>query len=158
LSLDGDYISCHQNLNSTCFKVTLLKYPLSFSELDREANIAQNRLLLEQLGIREAITDLGASSRKLSAKPVQPAKRIKRERDFELPRRQSRRLLTKSQSKDETLTPEERAIQEVYDSLTTRYALSILYILGGARRVACQTGGGEITSPRTSKGSQTASS
>jgi hypothetical protein len=87
------------------------------SELKREANIAQNRVLLKELGIKEAITNLGASSGKLSdrnaAKPVQPTKRIKRERDLasELPRRQSRRLLTKSQSKHETLTAEER----VYD-------------------------------------------
>ena len=91
------------------------------SELKREANIAQNRALLEQLGVKEAITNLGASSGNLSdrktAKPVQPTKRIKRERDSELPRRQSRRLLTKSQSNGETLTPEERAIREVYDYL-----------------------------------------
>ncbi|KAF8798064.1 WD40 repeat-like protein [Phlegmacium glaucopus] len=86
-------------------------------ELEREANIAKNRALFEQLGIKEAITNLGASSGKLSdgkaAKPVQPAKRIKRQRDSEpLPRRQSRRLLTISQSKPENLTPEERVIRE----------------------------------------------
>jgi hypothetical protein len=98
------------------------------SELRREANIAQNRVLLKELGIKEAITNLGSSSGKLSdrnaAKPVQPTKRIKRERDSEseLPRRQSRRLLTKSQSKHETLTPEE----SVCDYLI-RCALSILY-------------------------------
>ena len=83
------------------------------SELKREANIAENRVLLKELGIKVAITDLGVSSSlrkpsdKNAAKPVQPTKRIKRERDSEteLPRRQSRRLLTKSR---ETLTPEEK--------------------------------------------------
>ena len=85
------------------------------SELKREANIAQNRVLLKELGIKEAITNLGASSGKLSDKKtgklVQPTKRIKRERDLEseLPRRQSRRLLTKSQFKHDTFTPVERA-------------------------------------------------
>lgn len=81
-------------------------------ELEREANIAKNRALFEQLGIKDAVTSLGAY--KKAAKPVQPTKRIKRERDLESepPRRQSRRLLTKSQPKHETLTPEERAIKE----------------------------------------------
>lgn len=97
------------------------------SELKREANIAQNRVLLEQLGVKEAITNLGASDRK-TAKPVQPTKRVKRERDSELPRRQSRRLLTKSQSNHETLTSEERAIREVYDFLLS-YSLCIIYII-----------------------------
>jgi WD repeat-containing protein 76 len=100
------------------------------SELKREANIAQNRVLLKELGIKVAITDLGASlgkpSDKNTAKPVQPTKRIKRERDSEseLPRRQSRRLLTKSQSKHETLTPEER----VYN-FPLSYSLCLIYII-----------------------------
>ena len=100
------------------------------SELKREANIAQNRVLLKELGIKVAITDLGASlgkpSDKSTAKPVQPTKRIKRERDSEseLPRRQSRRLLTRSQSKHETLTPEER----VYDCLLS-YLLCLTYTI-----------------------------
>lgn len=98
------------------------------SELKREANIAQNRVLLKELGIKVAITDLGASlgnsSGKNTAKPVQPTKRIKRERDSEseLPRRQSRRLLTRSQPKHETLTPEER----VYNHLLF-YLLCLIY-------------------------------
>ena len=100
------------------------------SELKREANIAQNRVLLKELGIKEAITDLGASYGKLSdrnaAKPVQPTKRTKRERDSEpeLPRRQSRRLLTKSQSKHETLTPEERV-----NNNPLSYLLCLIYII-----------------------------
>ena len=89
---------------------------LSNSELEREANIAKNRVLFEQLGIKDAITNLGTSSGKLSdrkeAKPVQPTKR-ERGSEPELPRRQSRRLLTKT----ETLTLEERAIREVYDMI-----------------------------------------
>ena len=97
------------------------------SELKREANIAENRVLLKELGIKVAITDLGVSSSlrkpsdKNAAKPVQPTKRIKRERDSEteLPRRQSRRLLTKSR---ETLTPEEK----VYDYLSS-CSLCLIY-------------------------------
>ena len=130
------------------------------SELKREANIAQNRVLLKELGIKVAITDLGASlgkpSDKNTAKPVQPTKRIKRERDSEseLPRRQSRRLLTKSQSKHETLTPEERVCKSLI-SIAVSY---LYYILGGARKVVGQRRGGKIISTRTSKGSETAAS
>jgi hypothetical protein len=104
--------------------VTQFKRPFD-SELKREANIAQNRVLLKELGIKVAITDLGASlgkpSDKNTAKPVQPIKRIKRERDSEseLPRRQSRRLLTRSQPKHET--PEQR----VYNHLLS-YSLCLI--------------------------------
>ena len=84
---------------------------------------------------------------------MQPTRRVKRERDSEpeVPRRQSRRLLTRSQSKHEDLTLEERAIQEVYKPhilLITRY---LCYILGQRRRR-------KITSTRTSKGNKTAAS
>ncbi|KJA27357.1 hypothetical protein HYPSUDRAFT_35227 [Hypholoma sublateritium FD-334 SS-4] len=81
-------------------------------ELEREANIAKNRALFEGLGLKQAVKDLGSSSSsKTTAKPVQP-KRVKRERsEAELPRRQSRRLLTKmgDYSKE---SKEERKLRE----------------------------------------------
>ncbi|KAF8197453.1 WD40-repeat-containing domain protein [Pholiota molesta] len=77
-------------------------------ELDREANIAKNRALFEQLGLQQALSDLGGPAKeKAAAKPVQP-KKVKRERSVELPRRQSRRLLSKAGG-DVEGTPEERA-------------------------------------------------
>ncbi|KAI0065378.1 WD40 repeat-like protein [Artomyces pyxidatus] len=67
-------------------------------ELEREANIARNRLLLEQLEIKSAVEALGfpskpkpAAQAKSKAKPVQPAKRVKKEA-AETPRRTSARL------------------------------------------------------------------
>ena len=82
------------------------------SELEREANIAKNRALFENLGLKQAIKDLGSSSSKTTAKPVQP-KRVKRERsEVELPRRQSRRLLTKMGDFSKE-TKEERKLREV---------------------------------------------
>ncbi|CAA7271660.1 unnamed protein product [Cyclocybe aegerita] len=81
-------------------------------ELEREANIAKNRALFENLGLKQAVQSLGVSkSAKSSAKPVQP-KRVKRERVEEvLPRRQSRRLLSKLNS-DVEETSEERKLRE----------------------------------------------
>ncbi|KAF5330427.1 hypothetical protein D9619_005629 [Psilocybe cf. subviscida] len=84
-------------------------------ELEREANIAKNRALFEDLGLKQAVKDLGASkpAGQSRAKPVQPKTRVKREREeTELaPRRQSRRL--KLQHGDySNETPEERKIRE----------------------------------------------
>ncbi|KAF8910971.1 WD40-repeat-containing domain protein [Gymnopilus junonius] len=81
-------------------------------ELDREANIAKNRALFEDLGLKDAVKSLGTSkTSKTAAKPVQP-KRVKRERpEVEAPRRQSRRLLSKGHA-DPDETPEERKIRE----------------------------------------------
>ncbi|KAF8964048.1 WD40-repeat-containing domain protein, partial [Flammula alnicola] len=84
-------------------------------ELEREANIAKNRALFEDLGLKEAVRDLSASSAKAAAKskakPVQ-AKRVKRERpEVEAPRRQSSRLLTKFHENINE-TPEERKLRE----------------------------------------------
>ncbi|KAF9013865.1 WD40-repeat-containing domain protein [Cyathus striatus] len=73
---------------------------LSQYELEREANIARNRALLEQLELKQAVDGLGlpppkgkSKSSATKGKPVQPAKR-KREREPlpEAPRRQSARL------------------------------------------------------------------
>ena len=82
---------------------------ITHSELDREANIAKNRALFEDLGLKQSLNSLSAA--KTSAKPVQ-AKRVKRERPEEelVPRRQSKRLIKKS--KDES--PEEKKAREVW--------------------------------------------
>jgi WD repeat-containing protein 76 len=68
------------------------------SELEREANIARNRALLEQLDIKQAVSKLGIQKKaqpKTQAKPIQPAKRAKREsKEDVLPRRKSARLRT----------------------------------------------------------------
>ncbi|KAJ3989377.1 WD40-repeat-containing domain protein [Lentinula detonsa] len=67
---------------------------LSAYEREREANIARNRALLEQLELKQAVEGLGfpekQAPQKTKAKPVQPAKKVKKEADA--PRRQSARL------------------------------------------------------------------
>ncbi|KAH6918530.1 WD40-repeat-containing domain protein [Coprinopsis sp. MPI-PUGE-AT-0042] len=68
---------------------------LSEYELERERNIARNKLLLQQLDLQGAASSLGASSSSgAKAKPVQPVKKEKRKREPEVeqPRRQSARL------------------------------------------------------------------
>ncbi|KAF9265426.1 WD40 repeat-like protein [Marasmius fiardii PR-910] len=71
---------------------------LSKYELEREANIARNRAILEQLELKQAVEDLGFRSKsqpppKTKAKPIQPAKKAKKEQsEVEGPRRQSARL------------------------------------------------------------------
>jgi len=94
---------------SVNFHTICLFFRFFFSEIDRDANIAKNRALFEDLGLKQAVQSLGATTAKPAAKPVQ-AKRVKRERAEELPapRRQSRRLQKKL---DET--PEERLLREV---------------------------------------------
>lgn len=68
------------------------------SEIEREANIARNRALLEELELKDAVASLGLSKPppgKSSAKPVQSAKRVKRQRTEDVgPRRTSARLRT----------------------------------------------------------------
>ncbi|KAK7467183.1 hypothetical protein VKT23_004241 [Stygiomarasmius scandens] len=69
---------------------------MSKAEREREANIARNRALLEQLELKQAVQDLGFPAKpktSTKAKPVQPAKRVKKEKsEAEAPRRQSARL------------------------------------------------------------------
>jgi len=70
------------------------------SELERQANIARNKALLEELELADAVNNIGFSKKsspppkaKSKAKPVQPAKRAKREVvEDPGPRRQSARL------------------------------------------------------------------
>ncbi|KAG1756714.1 WD40-repeat-containing domain protein [Suillus paluster] len=85
---------------------------LSAYELEREANIARNRALLEQLDLKDAVTQLGVPPKpkpapRTRAKPIQPAKKVKREREVvEAPRRQSARL------KKEVIDPNETPAQK----------------------------------------------
>ena len=82
------------------------------SEIDREANIAKNRELFENLGLRQAVQSLSAP-KPSNPKPVQTSQRTKRKMTEDvLPRRQSRRLLSKHYIPlDET--PEEKQAREV---------------------------------------------
>lgn len=67
-----------------------------YSELERQANIARNQALLESLNLKGAAAGLLTRKREAEdqkkAKPIQPAKRIKRETGVPEPRRQSARL------------------------------------------------------------------
>jgi WD repeat-containing protein 76 len=73
-----------------------LSLDIGNSELEREANIARNRALLEKLDLKQAVAKLGIEKKaqhKTQAKPIQPAKRAKRENKEDIvPRRQSARL------------------------------------------------------------------
>ncbi|KAG1753431.1 WD40-repeat-containing domain protein [Suillus lakei] len=86
----------------------IMLYP---HELEREANIARNRALLEELDLKDAVAQLGVPPKpkpapRIRAKPIQPAKG-KREREVvEAPRRQSARL------KKEIVDPNETAAQK----------------------------------------------
>ncbi|KZV69504.1 WD40 repeat-like protein [Peniophora sp. CONT] len=78
-------------------------------ELQREANIARNRALLEELHLKEAVKALGIPAKKASpapgekkAKPVQPAKRKRAADDEPVLRRQSTRLRRTAPDPDET--------------------------------------------------------
>ena len=85
-------------MKPSCFiaHITYTRY----SELEREANIARNRALLQELELKEAVSSLGipkstSAKAKSNAKPVQPAKKVKRERNEDAgPRRTSARLRT----------------------------------------------------------------
>ncbi|KAG2078259.1 WD40 repeat-like protein [Suillus decipiens] len=86
---------------------------LTAYEIEREANIARNRALLEELDLKDAVTQLGIPpkpkpSPRKRAKPIQPAKKVKREHleVVEPPRRQSARL------KKEVVDPNETAAQK----------------------------------------------
>ncbi|PFH54309.1 hypothetical protein AMATHDRAFT_72815 [Amanita thiersii Skay4041] len=71
---------------------------LSQYELEREANIARNRALLEELELKQALEDLGIpkvkpkAAQNKAAKPVQPKRKREHQAEPEAPRRQSARL------------------------------------------------------------------
>ncbi|KAF5358192.1 hypothetical protein D9756_001524 [Leucocoprinus leucothites] len=84
---------------------------LSQYELEREANIARNRALMEGLEVNRVSSTLGivkkakptAKPVQPTAKPVQPTKRKRREPEEEAPRRQSARLRKTLVDPNETL-------------------------------------------------------
>ncbi|VDB83034.1 unnamed protein product [Peniophora sp. CBMAI 1063] len=83
--------------------------PKTEYELQREANIARNRALLEELHLKEAVKALGIPDKKASpapgekkAKPVQPAKRKRAADDEPVLRRQSARFRRTAPAPDET--------------------------------------------------------
>ena len=74
-----------------------MKLLFSPSELEREANIARNKALLQQLELKQAVESLPSTSKvktEKKVKPIQPRTREKRKREPEVepPRRQSARL------------------------------------------------------------------
>ncbi|KAG6874192.1 hypothetical protein C0995_003738 [Termitomyces sp. Mi166 len=90
-------------------------------ELEREANIARNRALLEELELKQAVSGLGftPSASKLApkakAQPVQPRKRKKEIIEVEAPRRQSSRLKKAAIDLDES--PSKRQKREAESEL-----------------------------------------
>lgn len=112
----------------------LLNYQLN-SEIEREANIARNRALLEELELKQAVSDLGIPKTKIKpptatkAKPVQPSKRPKREwSEVEAPRRQSSRL--KKETIDPNESPATRKKREVWYSSNVRFRNDLTADLG----------------------------
>jgi hypothetical protein len=96
--------------------VTLCILPISAlkgdSEIDREANIAKNRALFEDLGLKQTLDSLSTAPTKpakASATPVQAKRKRERLEETLAPRRQSRRL--KIKANDES--PEEKKLREV---------------------------------------------
>ncbi|OJA08161.1 hypothetical protein AZE42_03594 [Rhizopogon vesiculosus] len=87
-------------------------------EREREANIARNRALLEKLDLADAVNQLGVPPKpkptpRTRAKPIQPAKKVKRERDImEAPRRQSARLKKEVVDPNETLAQKKKREEE----------------------------------------------
>ncbi|KAG5650769.1 hypothetical protein H0H81_011108 [Sphagnurus paluster] len=86
---------------------------LSQYELEREANIARNRALLEELDLKQAVAGLDITPKSApptKAKPVQPKKRVTKE-EVEAPRRQSSRL-KRSAAIDVNESPSKRQKRE----------------------------------------------
>ncbi|KAG6900852.1 hypothetical protein C0993_009970 [Termitomyces sp. T159_Od127] len=81
----------------------------NLAEKEREANIARNRALLEELELKQAVAGLGftpsasKSTSKSKPQPVQSKKRVKKVvLDAEIPRRQSSRLKRAAVDPDES--------------------------------------------------------
>ena len=98
----------------------------NLSELERQANIAKNKALLEELELPDAVGSIGFSKKppppppkaKARAKPVKPAKREKREVVEDLgPRRQSARL--KRSADDPNENPEKKRARLVRTPLNS---------------------------------------
>jgi len=116
-----------------------------FSELERQANIARNKALLEKLELGDAVNNIGFAKKsppppkaKSKAKPVQPAKRVKREVVEDTgPRRQSARL--KRSADDPNESPEKkraRLVRTLHNPVT-----AVLFLTLGTILVASGGGG-----------------
>ncbi|KAJ3564049.1 hypothetical protein NP233_g8544 [Leucocoprinus birnbaumii] len=93
----------HQTLPPIFLLITMHK--LSQYELEREANIARNRALMEGLEVSHISSTLGIAKKAKPAakpKPVQPAKRKRKDTEEEAPRRQSARLRKTTVDPNET--------------------------------------------------------
>lgn len=92
----------------------------SASELEREANIARNKALLQQLELKQAVESLPSSSKVKAEKkakpiPLKTREKRKREPEPEAPRRQSARLRRGQTAIDPNESPRKRAKREVRD-------------------------------------------
>ncbi|KAJ3719734.1 WD40-repeat-containing domain protein [Lentinula raphanica] len=94
---------------------------LSAYERQREINKARNRALLDQLELKQAVEGLGFPDKKGSqkakeksqAKPVQPAKRVKKDSvEKDAPRRQSARLRSSAVVVDPNESPSKKRKRE----------------------------------------------
>jgi hypothetical protein len=88
----------------------------TYSELERAANIARNKALLEELELKEAVSSMAAPSKKTErekkAKPIQPRKSVpKKETEDDGLRRQSARLRRTTVNPNET--PAQKRKREV---------------------------------------------
>lgn len=113
------------------------------SELERQANIARNKALLEELELEDAVKNIGIPKKqpppppkaKARAKPVQPAKRLKREvAEDPGPRRQSARL--KRSADDPNEGPEKkraRLVRALLDSVAVIPSLTLETTLVASR-------------------------
>ena len=109
-------LSLHQvSVRTLTQTYLILLLSLNLSELERQANIAKNKALLDELELTDAVDNIGFSKKppppppkaKAKAKPVQPSKRTKREVVEDTgPRRQSARL--KRSADDPNESPEKK--------------------------------------------------
>jgi len=128
----------------------------NLSELERQANIARNKALLEELQLVDAVDDIGFSKNppppppkaKAKAKPVKPTNPAKRKAvEDPGPRRQSARL--KRSADDPNESPEKKRARLVRDLLNAVPVITCS-IFGStilARRGRAETKGRRRTSP-----------
>ena len=138
---------------------------LNLSELERQANIARNKALLEDLELSDAVNNIGFSKKpplppskaKAKARPVQPTKRAKRE-VFEDPgpRRQSARL--KRSADDPNEGPEKKRARLVSTLINTAAIVSCLTFWDNSRSKRRRSRDGRLKTsvfkPRSVRGRQ----
>lgn len=138
---------------------------LDLSELERQANIARNKALLEDLELADAVNNIGFSKKppllppkaKAKAKPVQPVKRAKRE-VFEDPgpRRQSARL--KRSADDPNEGPEKKRARLVSTLINPAAIVSCLTFWDNSRSKRRRSRDGRLKTsvfkPRSVRGRQ----